>query len=62
MICDLTDKEFEFIQRMREFKLARRSRLQRVKEIIETPLFKECVYERLYAEERRVLAMHARMV
>jgi hypothetical protein len=62
VIYDLSKQEIEMIQRMREFKLARRSRLQHLREIIESPLIKETLYERLYADERRVLSMHARMV
>lgn len=61
---ELNESEQKFVERMREFKLARRSRLQRVGEIIanlphevKAPLF-----DVAYADERRKLAMFARMV
>jgi len=61
---DLNESERQFILRLRESKLSRCSKLQRLKEIIanlphevKAPLF-----EQAYASERAKLAMFSRML
>lgn len=58
----VSEKEYEFIERMRELKLARRSTLLHIREIIESPMVKPQLFEAIYKEDRAKLSMFSRMI